>query len=131
MSILNKSAFIEAAKPKVEKVEIGEDRFALVCEISQDAYEKLLDDPENKTSKIGEDGKPEQNWFKTMTSLIIASVMTEEGNLMFDESDKDLVAGFSRAVRTKITDASLKANGFSADEKKPSEPTNEGSVTGE
>ena len=121
---MDKAKLILASKPKLETIEIDGDSLC-ISEISQEAYDEIIECAENKKA----DG--EQNWHKTMTSLIIKSVVNADGSAMFAEEDAPIVSKFCREVRKKITDACLKANGFNADEKKPSEPTTNGSENGE
>lgn len=122
MGFLDKQALVQAAKLKKVEVEI-DGGSVLVSEVTQESYEAILADPANK------DGDA-QDWFKTMTALIAVSVVNEDGSRMFGDEDKPLIAGFSREVRNAITNACLRANGFSEDEKKPSEPTGDGSPIG-
>lgn len=129
MRVLDKAGLCTEAKLKVIDVPINKNLIVKVSEIPQDVYEAINDDPENQT--VDEEGKKNPHWFRIMTGLIIASVVNEDGTPMFTAEDKATVAGFSKEIRGKITDACLKANGFNQDEKKPSEPIQDGSTTSE
>lgn len=137
MSVLSKEGLTKEAKLKTREVPLESGAVVLVSEIPQTEYEAVYKAEKNKKlneageSILDSEGEPERDYHKITTDMIIASVVNEDGSKMFDESDFDLVAGYSRDVRDKIFSGFLKVNGVDVESKKSEEPIKNGSDNSE
>ena len=130
--VFNKSGLLGAMRLKTETVEVG-DGSVIISEISAVSYSKLWASCSVETGVKDANGNPEVSvdMAKFTPALLAYAIVDENGLRIFSDEEIPMLEQTAAAPFLKLAAVAKRLNGFSGDEGNSSEPTTDGSTTGE
>ena len=125
---LDKDAFLEATELKKEIMNLGSGKI-IVSEMTAENYLELCELCKLEGSES--EGSYKLDVKKFNPGLVAFSVVDEEGNRIFSNEDIPILAKRSQKQFSPIVLKAQKLNGLVGDEGNDSEPTQNGSSSGE